>query len=155
MTNLPVNIVELPHMRCASFYHFGEEPEMNAWRKLENWVKENPRYQDLSSRTIMGFNNPNPCCEGATYGYEFLLEIDKEVIPEGDMRIVDFYGGLYAVARCEPKGDPSMIMKTWMGLMEWVDQSDYSHATHQWMEKHLGGSDMDTLVLDIHLPIMK
>ncbi len=136
-------------MRCASFYHFGEEPEMNAWNKLENWMKKHPQYQG----TIMGFNNPNPCHEKDPYGYEFLLEVDKSVVPEGDMRIVDFYGGLYAVTRCEPKGDPSMIMKTWLSLMEWVENSEYSRATHQWMEKHLGGSDMDTLVLEIHIPI--
>ncbi len=151
MTEITVNIVELPPMRCASFYHFGEEPEMNAWKKLENWQEKHPRYHE----TIMGFNNPNPCREDDPYGYEFLLEVDKDVVPEGDMRIVDFYGGLYAVTRCEPKGDPSMIMKTWLSLMEWVKNSEYNHATHQWMEKHLGGSDMNTMVLEIHFPIGK
>ncbi len=154
MTELSVEIVELEPMRVVSVYGFGKEPEGLAWEKLIAWAQPRGLVEDPDHFRIFGFNNPNPSAGSPNYGYEFWLEVGEGVEPEGDTRVYDFGGGLYAVARCQGVAN---IAPTWQALVEWQTRSSYTHGSHQWLEQHLSpvGTALDELTLDLFMPIVK
>ena len=78
--------------------------------------------------------------------------MDEDVIPEGDLRIINFSGGLYAVARFQGL---EKIGAVWGELVKWQEGSKYKHGTHQWMENLLEGANgpPDKFVFDLYLPI--
>ena len=152
MSELDVRIVKLELMRVASVYGFGESPELEAWEKLVAWAKPKGLLDDLERHRIFGFNNPNPSPSSPNYGYEFWITVDADEEPQGEVRIQEFRGGLYAVTRC--KGVEN-ITETWKQLVKWLVDSKYKHACHQWLEEHLGPVEppLDELLLDLYAPI--
>ena len=116
MPEIDVRIVNLPKMRMLSAYGFGKEPEGIAWEKLRHIMLEHNMLKDGKFPTTYGFNNPNPCHGSPNYGYEIWLPVGEEIEPEGDLRIVDFCGGLYAVARFK---DLNNIGDVWGQLVRW------------------------------------
>ncbi|KPK03098.1 MAG: hypothetical protein AMJ56_19995 [Anaerolineae bacterium SG8_19] len=57
---------------------------------------------------------------------------------EGDVRILGFDGGLYAVTRCEvPKGQYDVISATWKKLVAWREASKYNWGHSQWLEENI------------------
>jgi DNA gyrase inhibitor GyrI len=155
MSELEVRIVKLEPMRVASVYGFGESPERQAWEKLVAWAGPKGLLDDAEKHRIFGFNNPNPSPGSPNYGYEFWIVVGPDVEPEGDVRIVDFAGGLYAVTRCE---ELSKIGQLWQRLAAWQENSEYRSGSHQWLEENVGPVDVshdeDALVLDLYLPIV-
>jgi DNA gyrase inhibitor GyrI len=157
MGEIDVRIVELEPMRVASVYGFGASPEEQAWGKLMNWSKPKGLLQNPEQHRIFGFNNPNPSAGSPNYGYEFWIAVGPEAEPEGEVRILDFSGGLYAVTRCElaGKGPGEIIPATWKQLVEWLGKSKYKHAKHQWLEEHFVALDKPEEIthLDLYAPI--
>ena len=161
MSNQDVQIVKLDPMRMASFWGFGKSPEEEAWTNLETWAKPKGLFDNPEKHPIFGFNNPNPSPGSPNYGYEVWIAVDSDVEPEGDVRLLDFAGGLYAVMRCEvPTGRFEVIGATWKKLATWREDSKYNYASHQWLEKsvlipqwkpiELPGIE---IVMDLYLPI--
>ena len=101
MNELAVRIVKLEPLHVASFHGFGPSPEHLAAQKLAAWAGPRGYLADLAQHRIFGFNNPNPSPGSPNYGYEFWMVVGAEVEAAGDMRILDFPGGLYAVTRCQ------------------------------------------------------
>jgi DNA gyrase inhibitor GyrI len=149
MGDLKVRIETLPPMRVASAYGFGETPEAVAVELMEGWAvpkglrEGNPTY---------GFNNPDPTPGSPNYGYEVWLPVGPEVEGEGEIKIKQFPGGLYAVARCESL---AVIGERWKGLVRWREASKYGCGHRQCLEKVLTpvGTPEDQLVFDLYLPI--
>ena len=152
MSDLDVRIVKLESMRVASVRGFSESPEKLAWEKLVAWAKPKGLLDDLKQHRIFGFNNPDPSPGSPNYGYEFWIMVGPDVEPEGEVRIQDFLGGLYAVTRCQGVDN---ITETWKQLIRWGVDSKYKHASHQWLEEHLTpiGAPFDQMTLDLYLPI--
>lgn len=150
MTELDVRIVKLEHMRVASGYGFGESPEDIASDKIRSWAEEKGLL-DRPHRNF-GFNNPNPSPGSPNYGYEIWITVGPEVEPEGEIRMLDFAGGLYAVARCEGLQN---IGDVWKALVTWREDSNYKRAYHQWLEELLTSPDVPAAdyVFDLYLPI--
>ena len=155
MSKLDVRIIELEPLRVASVWGFGESPEAEAWAKLEAWARPKGLLDRPEQHPIYGFNNPNPSAGSPNYGYELWIVVGEEAEPEGDTRVVDFNGGLYAVTRCEvPQGDPNVIGETWKQMVNWLEESRYRHAGHQWLEKSVPAEIPGIeFVLDLYLPI--
>ena len=155
MSNNDVQIVKLERMRLASLWGFGPSPENEAWAKLNAWAEPKGLLNDLENHPIFGFNNPNPSAGSPNYGYELWIKVDRDTLPEGEARLVDFDGGLYAVKRCPvPKGQFEVIGQTWQKLVTWCEDSPYKQATHQWLEKSVATDDQELeFVLDLYLPI--
>jgi DNA gyrase inhibitor GyrI len=155
MSELNVQIVELEPMRVASFWAFGESPEVEAWEKLLAWARPEGLLDDPEEHPLFGFNNPDPSPGSPNYGYEVWITVGPDVMPEGEARILDFAGGLYAVARCEVvNGQYEVIGSTWKKLVVWREDSQYKAGTHQWLEKSLPLTPPHTdFVLDLYLPI--
>ncbi len=101
MTEIDVRIVTLKPMRVAAALGFGEQPELLAWDKILSWAKPLGLLDDLKAVRFFGFNNPDPSPGSPNYGYEQWIVVGPDVKAEGDIKIKDFSGGLYAVTRCK------------------------------------------------------
>jgi DNA gyrase inhibitor GyrI len=153
---LDVQIVRLAPMRVAAFLGFGSEPEMQAWARLEAWAKPKGFFDQPDQHRIFGFNNPDPAPGSPNYGYEFWIEIGRQVEAEGEMEIKTIPGNLYAVTRCDASAAPGEIIPAaWQKLVEWREASAYRQANHQWLEQHLEPLKMmdGQLVLNLFLPV--
>jgi DNA gyrase inhibitor GyrI len=72
-----------------------------AFDKMRAWAEAH----NLPNRPhpIFGYNNRDPSPGSPNYGYDVWLTVDESVQAEGDARIIEFPGGLYAVTRIEVK----------------------------------------------------
>jgi DNA gyrase inhibitor GyrI len=142
-------------MRVASAYGFGEHPEEQAWEQLSAWARPKGLLEDADSHPIFGFNNPYPTPDIPKYGYEFWIKVGPAVEPEGQIRIVEFFGGMYAVSRCEVLGHPEIIPKGWQNLVQWCRENNRSFGKHHALEGFLGTpDDLENLVLNLYCPIL-
>jgi DNA gyrase inhibitor GyrI len=154
MSELDVRVVELEPNRVASVHAFSASPEHDALEKLIAWAKPRGLLDDPQQHRIFGFNNPDPSPGSPNYGYEFWIVVGPDVEPEGEVKIKEFPGGLYAVTRCDVQGeDPGeVIPATWKRLIAWCEDTKYRYAHHQWLEEHTL-QDEDLLFLDLYCPI--
>lgn len=161
MAELDVQVVTLEPLRLASVWGFGDSPEAEAWRQLEAWAEPRGLFANPEAHPIFGFNNPNPSADGAAYGYELWIGVDRATGPEADVRLVDFDGGLYAVTRCTvPVEGYDVIGETWQKLLAWRDANGYRRGGHQWLERSVRISQWQNLddpgvafEMDLYLPI--
>ena len=156
MNTPDVKIVTLAPMRVASVLGFGPSPEAAAWQKLAAWAGPRGLLAEPDRPRIFGFNNPSPSPASPNYGYEFWIVVGPEAEAQagGEIRIKQFDGGLYAVTRCQ---GVETITETWKELMAWLAASSYRQAHHQWLEEHIGATDVDPdeLTLDLYAPIAR
>jgi DNA gyrase inhibitor GyrI len=157
MSELDVRIVKLEPMCVASAHAYSASPEQDAIEKLVAWAKPKGLLDDQETHRVFGFNNPDPSPGSPNYGYEFWVEVGLDAEPEGEIKIKEFPGGLYAVARCEVSGDAyDIIPAMWKQLVAWRENSKYRGASHQWLERHLGPLESSLeFVLDLYLPIVE
>ncbi len=155
MVQISVEIVHLDAMRVASSYGFGDNPEQTSWKKMVEWAKPKGLLNDLVNHPIFGFNNPYPTPESPRYGYEFWIKVDSGVEPEGDIRIVEFFGGTYVVARCQALGNPGKnIPESWQCLAKWCKDNNRQAGRQPALEKFLTSPDDPmNLVMDLYCPI--
>ncbi len=152
-----IHIAKLPAIRVASAYGFGCQPEEYAWNQLVRWAQPKGLLEDLRAHPIFGFNNPYPTPESPKYGYVFWIGVDGTVEPEGNIRIEEFFGGSYAVARCEVLGDPGgRIPAQWRSLTEWCRQNNHAMGKHPALEQYLSRpDDIAHLVMNLCCPIIE
>lgn len=156
MSELDIRIVRLEPTWVASVLGFGTQPENEAWQKLIDWAKPKGYLDQPEQHRIFGFNHPEPTPDSPNYGYELWLTVKSQIETEGEVEIIRFLGGLYAVARCEVKGNPyETIPSTWQSMVEWREQSRYKSANHQWLEAFVETSRMaeGIFTLDLYLPV--
>ncbi len=153
MSTIDVRIVRLEPQRVAVSYGFGSGPEPIAWEKMIAFVKAKGLDKDGRQHHYLGFNNPDPTPASPNYGYEQWVTVDPDVQPEGEIKIKEFAGGLYAVTRCQLKN----IFQTWQQLAAWHEQSQYKPGHHQWLEEALqpplDEPISEEMELDLYLPI--
>jgi DNA gyrase inhibitor GyrI len=156
MDELNVHIVELAPGRVASVLGYGSQPENQAWEKLVAWAGPQGFLQSRQQHRIFGFNNPNPSEGSPNYGYEFWMLVGPEQQSAGEVEIKDFPGGLYAVARCQVKGDAyQSIPITWQALVQWCEDSPYRMSSQQCLEEVIENEMLaeGEFTLDLYLPI--
>jgi DNA gyrase inhibitor GyrI len=152
MSELEVRIVQLEPMRVAAAHGFGETPEEQAAQKILAFIESRGlRFEDVR---WFGFNNPDPSPGSPNYGYDVWITVDADVEPEGDVKILDFDGGLYAVTGFE---GVERIGEVWKQLVRWREDSTYQKGHHQWLENLLTPPDTpyDKYVFDLYLPIVE
>jgi AraC family transcriptional regulator len=157
MSDIEVRIIKLPPMRVACINGFGEGPESMAFSKMKSWAKAHSLLG--KPYRLFGYNNPDPSPGSPNYGYDVWISVDKSVQADGEAKVIEFPGGLYAVTRLEVKNPGEDIPGTWQKLVKWMESSKYRHGRHQWLEEHIGpleqmGEDK-RFTLDLHLPIME
>jgi DNA gyrase inhibitor GyrI len=150
MSELNVRIVRLEPMRVASAQGFGQRPEDQAWNKMKAFLEQQGWLAGLKARRFFGFNNPSPTPASPNYGYEQWVTLSPDVVPQGDVRVKSFAGGLYAVTHCKL----TVITDTWKKMVVWREGSGYKPATHQWLEECLTPfAPEEESEFDIYLPI--
>ncbi len=154
MNDNDVRIIRLEPQHVAVSYGFGKGPENIAWEKLLAFVKAKGLGQDGQSHRYFGFNNPSPAPGSPNYGYEQWITVGPEVEAEGEIKMKDFGGGLYAVTHCKL----SHITEVWMQLIDWREKSRYRSANHQWLEECLTPPidrpiEPEQMEFDLYLPI--
>lgn len=155
MNNLEVRIVNLPPMRVACINGFGDSPEGMAFEKMKAWAAAHNLLE--TPYRLFGYNNPDPSAGSPNYGYDVWITVDGAVQADGEARIIDFAGGLYAVTQVKVDNPGADIPAAWQQLVKWMEASKYHHARHQWLEEHLGplgemGGEQP-FTLDLYLPI--
>ena len=151
MSELEVKIVDLPPMRMISAYGFGPEPESIAWDKLSAFARAKGLMKEGGLPQTFGFNNPDPAKGSPNYGYELWIPVAEEVVPEDDLRVVAFEGGLYGVTHFK---DLNKIGQVWQQLAKWREGSKYKQGHHQWLEEQTFASDsFEEFEFNLYLPI--
>jgi DNA gyrase inhibitor GyrI len=158
MDELEVRIVRLESMRVAYALGFGTQPERQAWTKILTWAHSKDILNKPEVHRFFGFNNPDPAPGSPNYGYEQWITVDPAAQAEGEIRIKDFPGGLYAVTRCTL----NVIGETWKRLVAWKEASSYHWGAPPFLEAALTppksvddieARPFDEIVLDLYLPI--
>lgn len=163
--NMNVRILYLPPATVAASHYIGAEPEENAGKQLESFIKDNKLYEIKPDSRAFGFNHPNPSADREFYGYEQWVTIPDDMeVPEPLIK-KHFEGGLYA-AHTIVLGN----FHEWQWLHEWVDKSnkyvsntldDSGEYMHGLLEEglnyiyhaHLGWPDSDEHQLDLLYPV--
>lgn len=78
------------------------------------------------------------------------MVVDSDIEPDDDVRIVDFYGGLYAVADMNLKSCEE-ISEYWKALNIWCENSKYNFGQAQWLEETF----IDGLPFSIYMSIQE
>jgi DNA gyrase inhibitor GyrI len=151
-----VQIVTLGPMRVASIYAFGIDPRKDAFEKLLDWAGPQDFLNRKNEHPIFGFNNPGPRSGNARFGYELWMKVGAEIEQKGDLRIIEFNGGSYAVTRCKTSEEKYENMTTtWTNLAEWCKNNNYKSGYHQALEKFVTrGDKTDELILDLYYPVI-
>lgn len=141
MEDQEVRIVRLGPIRIASFSATGDSPELDAWARLRAWAVPRGLY-DFTAHRFFGFDISSGTIDNPAHGYEFWITVGSEVESDGEGIVRDFPGGLYAVTRCEVRGDPyNSIPAAWQRLVDWMASSGRNQAPHQFLEEHLSPPD--------------
>ena len=109
-----VRIINLPPCTVAASQYFGENPEDNAGKPLEEFIRRIELQKIKPDLRMFGFNNPSPV-GNETYGYEFWVTIPDDLDIPVPLQKKHFEGGLYA-AHCIKMGD----FHEWQLLGQWV-----------------------------------
>lgn len=151
MADIDVRIVRLEPLRVAAALAYGAEPEPQVWDTLLTWARAHNLLGVTPAPRFFGFNNPDPAPGTPNHGYEQWMTVGPQVAGEGPVKIKDFPGGLYAVARCDGIPNPEI----WGRLAAWRESSRYKCAPHQWLEECLtpGAEPQTGWVFDLYLPI--
>ena len=154
MSTLNVRIVRLPALRVACVNGYGEGPEGIAFAKMRAYIQEKGFATDGQQHRFFGFNNPNPSAGSPLYGYDVWVTVDDSVQSEGEVKVLNFPGGLYAVRSIRPITGEE-IFPAWQELVAWREASPYRPASHQWLEEHIGDINLEfpDLTLDLYMPI--
>jgi len=121
-----VRIIHLPPCTVAASHYFGENPEENARKPLEEFVRSIELQKIKPDLRMFGFNNPSPT-GNETYGYEFWVTIPDDLDVPSPLQKKYFKGGLYA-AHCIKMGD----FHEWQLLAQWVmNNSEYEYDARE------------------------
>jgi AraC family transcriptional regulator len=154
MSELDVRIVQLEPLHVACAHGFGESPESQASEKMLAYVESSGLDLDDESVRWFGFDNPSQSPGSPNYGYDVWVTVGPEAKPGRDVKILDFPGGLYGVARCT---GVSNIGEAWQILVNWLEDSQYRRGHHQWLEELLTPPDVDyeDYRFDLYIPIAR
>ena len=90
MAEVDVRIERRPAMRVAAYRSVGEKPERDAWEALLAWARAKGVLE--GAYRIFGHNTLSPVA--GRHGDEFWITVGPVVGGEGDVRVLDYAGGV-------------------------------------------------------------
>lgn len=136
-----VRIVYLPPATVAASHYIGDEPEYNAGKVLDEFVKKSNLVRTKPDLRHFGFNHPNPVDETGAHGYEMWVTIPDDMEVPAPLEKKRFGGGLYA-AHMITMGN----FHEWEWLLDWANnnpdyipdmQNDGGECMYGLLEEHL------------------
>jgi len=165
---MEIKVVELNPMKVASFQYVGDNPELNAFKELIKWEQEKNLLSKNMRYHFFGFNNPIPTEDNPVYGYEVWLPLDDDFEGDGEIKIKEFKGGLFAVT--EMLFSDFLSGQDWnvfhSAAKLWMKENMYEFdSTVQWLEEHITEkkeienfiqkNDLPKWNIGLYLPIRK
>ncbi|TCO74640.1 effector binding domain-containing protein [Marinisporobacter balticus] len=138
-------------IKVACFEYYGNNPEINAFKALLDWAKNNSIILDNNKYRLFGYDTTE-CKPGkGQYGYEACITIDENFNTNDErVKMKELSGGMYAVTTIGVKD----ISKAWARFKSWVKLSKYEFGTHQWLEEHVEGFNEDfNYDVELFMPI--
>jgi hypothetical protein len=107
---------------------------------------------------MFGNNNPDPNPGSLHYGYDDGLTVDESIQADGEVKIIDFPGGLPVVCTVHTGRMGEGIFNTWIKQAAWLENSKYEpdHPQRVYLEEsnpsqvdlHMAG-----FAIDLYAPI--
>lgn len=120
-----VRIIQLPPCTVAASHYIGENPEDNAGKQLEKFLKDSNLYQIKPDARVFGFNHPNPSTEKAEYGYELWVTIPEDMEVPAPLEKKHFPGGMYAAHTIVFPN-----FHEWQWLFNWVTKDNTKYESN-------------------------
>jgi len=157
MKDLIVRIVKLPPMRVAYTHAVSKTPEDDASKVLHAWAKSKGFLGNHTKHHFFGYNNPPPSAPDTPYGYECLITVTPDVEAEGEVKIKEIPGGLYAVVRF---GGVENMYEMWKYLMKWAAENseyEFDEENEPGLEELINPleTSVDKYLFDLYLPVKK
>ncbi|WP_432405686.1 effector binding domain-containing protein [Wukongibacter sp. M2B1] len=142
---------EMDPIKVAYFEYYGNNPEINAFKVLLDWAKDNNITLDNKKYRLFGYDTTECKPESYQYGYEACITIDEDYSSNDELvKIKELSGGKYAVTTVSIKDIPN----AWARFKSWVKISKYDVGTHQWLEEHMEGFNKDfNYDVELYMPI--
>ncbi len=130
-----VRIVQLPPSTIASYQFIGDNPEENAGKIMDVFIRSSKLFEKKPDARLFGFNNPDYEPGSDFHGYEEWLTIPDDMEVPAPLVKKRFSGRFYAAFT---------IMfpdfHEWSFLTEWVEQNEtYQADVHNGAGKDAGG----------------
>ena len=164
---MDIKVVELKPMKVASSHYIGENPEINAIKRLIKWAQSKNALNKNKKYHFFGFNNPNPSKDNPVYGYEVWMPLDDDVEGDDKIRIKEYKGGLFAVIEMTFSDFISNNgWNTFHSAESWMKENMYEYdSTVQWLEEHIvtkkgienfmKNNDLSEWLIGLYMPIKK
>jgi DNA gyrase inhibitor GyrI len=157
-----ITVKKYESLRAIYTYAFTEAPEEDAWKKIQIWAGPKGLLTREKGTRVFGRNtyptdNPEP------HGYELFITVDELIKVDGDIRLGEIPGGLYAVLMSTSLED---MVQAWPFLWSWLEDSEYvftgwNKEEHGWVngyEEHLSpfdGSPPNEWLFNLMIPVNK
>jgi DNA gyrase inhibitor GyrI len=124
MRDMDVRIERRTTLHAIYIHALSDTPEEDAMNRIITWAEAKGLHQAQVKPRLFGRNsyptdNPEP------HGYECFLTVSSEYRPQGDFRVVEIDGGVYAVLRFTNLFN---IQDAWQHLWNWIKEHDYEHS---------------------------
>ena len=154
-------LTNLPKIRVASYWAFGEFPEGDGDAVIKEWAKKNNLLDPDKGTRIFGFDYPSYFAHKR--GYEYWITVPGNFqFNENDICTEKIFpGGMYALITIEfKKDDVGNFIGKLFGAMDkfakWCRESDYGFAFHQYLEEMVPeDAESDTQRMNCYFPICK
>jgi DNA gyrase inhibitor GyrI len=153
---MKATIKRLPELKVVCFEGYSPEPEMQAFRKVEEWIRDLPVDED---RRIFGHNidtegNLSPDPQNA--GYKVLVSVSDfpadlkgiktDVINPGKFAVVSTGGKIESAGQ--------WVMDGWQKMNQLIDSEKLKiKSSPRWYEEHLPSPDPDSMMMDLYLEL--
>lgn len=142
---------EIEPIKVACYEYYGINPEINAFKFLLDWAKNNNITLDNKKYRLFGYDTIECNPESNEYGYEACITIDEDHDSNDDLvKIKELKGGKYAVTTVNVKDIPN----AWTRFKKWVKLSKYDFGKHQCLEEHMEGINEEfNYDVELYMPI--
>jgi effector-binding domain-containing protein len=139
---MEVRLEKLKTMRAAHVHALSETPEEDAMRKIMEWAGRKGLLGKGSRARLFG-RNTYPTDKPEPHGYEFMLTVEPNVKPDGDIDVKEIPSGSYAALRFK---NIEKMGEAWGKLLKWVDESGHKQVGLKKTERGWANSGYEELL---------
>lgn len=133
-----VRIVFLPPYTVAAYQFEGDDPEDQAGKVMDEFIRSSHLYERKPDSRLFGFNNPDPKPDDESHGYEFWVTIPEDMEVPTPLVKKHFPGGLYAAYTINfPEFHEWKFLVDWVGRNEQYKENYQNTGMGGCLEEHL------------------